>query len=535
MKKNIIFLFYLLFSLISQAQIISDTTWERWYEYPNLEEVSREHSQTIHYDNGIVYMANFDEIPLAKMMLIKTDVNGLVLWKQKMDTLNRHALISVCGTTDGGLVIVGGSVYAGNSNPIIIKLNSCMELEWCKMLYKPIYGHASEVKEDHNGDIIVLTNTNENVYPFARVNMVKLNNEGDILWENDYATQKQYPLIWSPLITTLNISSDNNYYLSGECSWPENNDPDQQWHRRPLIIKVNENGEEEWILPVGIYDDINAVWRNDALHQINDTTFSYLSYDWDIYQPFITIFSNNGEVIRNKTKVQFPELGELQSFEHPEYLGDNKYISLWKYGYSGENPNYGYVVFDTALKILNFKQDNRWDYRYNTLLSHDNKFINLATVFNSQGSEYRDIYMAKLNVDLSYADTIADANWLYDNECSYKIESGYIELGCEMVGIEEHELPSPEEYAANKKKVLLNVNPNPAKDYILVSMENTAEFENIELEIFDIAGIEKYNESILTGAGEIRINTQRWESGMYIIMIRSNSIVVGNAKFVIGK
>ncbi|NOR87443.1 MAG: T9SS type A sorting domain-containing protein [Bacteroidales bacterium] len=537
MKNNILFLCSLLFSIISQAQIISDTTWERWYEYPELEEVSREKQQTMHYDNGIVYMANYDLIPLAKMMLIKTDVNGLLLWKQKIDTLYPLALISASQTVDNGIVIGGVTMKTGFGNPIIIKLNSCMELEWCKIIYKPLYSHVSEVKVDHNGDIVVLTFTDDYEPHWARVNIIKLNNDGDILWENDYVTMKEYPLIWSPLITTLNISNDNNYYLSGECVWPDNDDPNQQWRRHALIIKINENGDEEWILPIGIYDEKSTVWRTDALHQIDDTTFSYLFYDWNIYQPFITIFNNNGEVIRNKTKIQFPELGDLQSFEYPEYLGNNTYMAIWHHSFQDEYPieHHGYVVFDTALRILSYKEDDRWDYRYNTLLSHDHKFINLATVFNSQGSENRDIYMAKLNTDLSYADTIDDTNWLYDYECSHEVESGYIELGCEIVGAEEQDLPSPEEYAAKQKKIGINLSPNPANNYINIYMDNTAKFKNIELEIFDIAGKKKYTESILTGLGEQKINTQNWEEGMYIIIIRSDNIVVGNAKFVIEK
>ncbi len=536
MKKNILFLFTVLFSLISQAQIISDTTWERWYEYPNLEEVSREHSQAIHYDNGIVYMANFDEIPLGKMMLIKTDVNGLVLWKQKMDTLNIQALVSACGTIDGGMVIVGVTLETGNGNPVIIKLNSCMELEWCKIIYKPIYSHASDVKVDHNGDIIVLTHTNDEEPIWARVNLVKFTNEGDVLWGKDYATMADYPLIWGPLITTLTISADNSYYLSGECVWPENNDLNQQSYHRPLIIKVNESGEEEWLKPVGIYNEVNSRWRTDALHQIDDTTFSYLSYDWNIYQPFITIFNNNGEVIRNTTKILFPEIGDLQSFEYPEYIGDNTYIGIWHYGFEDQYPleHHGYVVFDTALNVINFKQDDRWDLRYNTLLSHDNKFINLATVFNSQGSEYRDIYMAKLNTDLSYADTIDDTNWQYDYQCSHEIESGYIEPGCEIVGIEV-DFPTPKEYAANKKKIGISLSPNPANNYINIYMENTAIFENIKLEIFDITGTKKYSKPIMSGVGEHEINTQNWKAAMYIITIRSNGLVVGSTKFVIKK
>ena len=535
MIKKTISLCFILLSLVSQSQIISDTTWERWYEYPNLEEVPRDYYQTIHYDNGVVYVSNYDTYSLNKMEIIKTDVNGLIIWKQIIDTSYVQPLLSLCQSSDLGIVVVGCTYINGNFNPIIIKLNACMELEWCKTIYKPVYSYAGEVKIDHNGDIVVLTFT-EDVEPYwARVNLIKLNNNGDILWENDYATMKDYPLIWGPLITTLNISNDNNYYLSGECVWPENSDPNQQSFHRPLIIKVNESGEEEWLKPIGIDNEVNARWRTDALHQIDDTTFSYLSYDWNIYQPFITIFNDNGDVIRNKTKILFPELGNLQSFEYPEYLGDNTYIGIWHYGFEDQYPleHYGYVTFDTALNVINHKEDDRWDFRHNTLLSHDNKFINLATVFNSQGSEYRDIYMAKLNADLSYADTIDDTNWQYDYECSHSIESGYIELGCEIVGIEEEDLPSPEEYT--DKKILLNVNPNPAKSHLLVSMENTEKFENIVLEIFDITGTKKYSKPIMSGVGEHEINTQNWKAAMYIIMIRSNGLIVGSTKFVIKK
>jgi hypothetical protein len=104
-----------------------------------------------------------------------------------------------------------------------------------------------------------------------RINLIKLRPDGELLWKKDYATIEDHPYIWNSEANSLMISESNDYYITGRAMWPTNNDPSQGSGLRPFFIKVNENGNEEWVLPFGIYHSI--VGDADKTIQINDTLF----------------------------------------------------------------------------------------------------------------------------------------------------------------------------------------------------------------------------------------------------------------------
>jgi hypothetical protein len=142
------------------------------------------------------------------------------------------------------------------------------------------------IEIDRNGDIVVLTNYYGGTIS-KRINLIKLRPDGELIWKKDYATIEDHPYIWNSQANSLMISESNDYYITGRAMWPTNNDPSQGSGWRPFFIKVNENGNEEWVLPFGIYHSI--VGNADKTIQINDTLFLGESSDW-LPEPPTTVF-----------------------------------------------------------------------------------------------------------------------------------------------------------------------------------------------------------------------------------------------------
>ena len=64
--------------------------------------------------------------------LIKTDINGNVLWDKKFGNgIYECYILGIDKTFDGGLIISGGIASIDKMHdPMFIKLNACGEVEW---------------------------------------------------------------------------------------------------------------------------------------------------------------------------------------------------------------------------------------------------------------------------------------------------------------------------------------------------------------------------------------------------------------------
>ncbi len=537
-KNTILIGFICLFSF-SYGQIYSDTTWERWYGEAERHENPWHYRSTSHYDNGFLSLYYPDQNPYASI-LQKTDVNGYIQWSKFIDAPYNISIASVNTTTDGSIIACGWWRKSEDNidNPYIIKLNACGELEWCKKIYLSRYSFATDIAEDKNGDIIVVIHSVDGPTLKKSNSLYKFSADGELLWHHYYFSKEDHPTMVSVELWDLTISQDNSYYLSGYAGFPDYYEPGEHKRIRPTVIKINENGKEEWSFSIGVNDEIGAYHISPVTALDDNSFFGVMVGDTATgSQPGIFKFNNNGEVLDYYFKPVLEGITLYNGFYYEEAIGNELYSGILEY-YINENPNLyfrGMVTFDLDLNVTAYLLDGTGNYPESSISSFDQKYIHIASWNNSQGSQYSDVYMAKYNADLSFADTIDDTNWEYDYLCDHAISSDTIFLFCDVVGIVEDDMPTLEEYAAQQEKIQLSVNPNPAKNTIIISMENTINFKSIELQIYDIAGNEKYYQNILSGVGEHKLKTRKWKAGMYIITIRSEGVMVGSSKFVIEK
>ncbi|NPD48118.1 hypothetical protein, partial [Lentimicrobium sp. S6] len=408
--RNFLINIFLFFSIYANAQFIySDTTWERWYGAQNNNESALAYKNDIeHYDKGYIFHANYEEFMEGKTFIKKTDINGYYLWERRMDSTYQNYILSMKNHEDGGLIMCGISNFTGVANPWVSKLNACMEVEWCKIFEWPEYSFAKDLAIDHNGDIIVLC------YGFGygdieRINLIKLDTEGHIIWKDDYATMDDYPVIWNAIPDKILIGEENDYYIAGEAEWPINNDPSQGWGTRSLFIKVNPNGEEEWILPFGIYDSLySKPW---SIHNLSEGNFVAIGSNYQTHHPVLMYFNENGEEQSFVSKQIMPEDYFSTRLAGSIQISDTSFISIWRYLYTIEeyNYHYGYIKFDTALNIIDYKEDDRWKDPANLIYSYNDKIVTVGRMKENNSSGKYDIYMSKRNLDFTY-DTVYP-NW----------------------------------------------------------------------------------------------------------------------------
>ena len=120
--------------------------------------------------------------------LIKTDINGDVLWEKTIGEASSFIGIFSIDMNDAGeLFFAGATTFFDTYNdPIISKLNPCGEKEWCKVFYSPEnFDYAySVLATDDGGCIAILRYTGDE--ELDRICLVKLSGVGELLWKECY-------------------------------------------------------------------------------------------------------------------------------------------------------------------------------------------------------------------------------------------------------------------------------------------------------------------------------------------------------------
>jgi len=184
-------------------------------------------------------------------------MNGDTLWEKVIECDGKNAAFSVAQTPDGGIIVVGrASIFENITDPFILKLNACGEKVWCTILRKPgQLAYAKKVLVQVDGSLLVLT-----LYMGGpggdRIHIYHFNDAGVLLWRNAYATSSNYPLIASPQARSMYYTNDGGLIITGFCYYPDINNPNGIKGLRPMYIKVDMHGNEEWMLPFGYSLDV---------------------------------------------------------------------------------------------------------------------------------------------------------------------------------------------------------------------------------------------------------------------------------------
>lgn len=225
--------------------------------------------------------------------VVKLDGSGAVQWQKALGGSGLDWAISVQGTIDGGIIVVGytestdGDVsgYHGNRDAWVVKLNNAGTMEWQKALGGSAPDQAYALTVDPDGGIVVGGHTMSNDgdvsgndgYQDAWV--VKLDGEGSLQW--------QVPLggVSEDRAYAVQRTSDGGIVFSGYTSSNDgdvsgNHGQDDVW-----VAKLDEAGTIQWQKALGgLYADYGR-----AIVQTPDGGFFVAGYSG----------SNNADVCCN--------------------------------------------------------------------------------------------------------------------------------------------------------------------------------------------------------------------------------------------
>lgn len=536
MNKNKYYIFTILILTILSYNSFSQI-WPKFYSHSGIYDFSDDF--IISYDSGYILCGNFYNASSSTQSswIIKTDVNGIVLWDkiiQGGDELMRTHAIDM---TEDGNIVICGSIWtdSGGLDPFAMKLNSCGEKEWCTIFASSPNTNpwAEDIKIDSNGDIILLVNQ-YGEYNLEDLHLFKLNQEGESLWKKSYCSPSIYSNAALPFGRKLIITHLNDYMIAGEVYWSDPWNPGGPKPLRSLFVMVDSKGNEKWVLPFGLQDSIHGQGTN--ILEINSNRYIGLANKWPtetmqtVFIEFDSLGNNSKYVILENQQIG-PEISKGVPINLQPI--DTLYILGGIYG----NPNAGFsseILLDTNIfsdpTIYNFFQHAEEEEPYSMAITLQKKILSSST-YKETGNW--NIALSKLDLNLEY-DTLNSGTYTYDSLCTTPglPQSGFILLDdCDI--FTRVDIPSPEEHYSSVQVIHVTVFPNPAKDKITFGLENTDHHKNINLKCFNLLGRRVFETTVITGQKEAAIDVSRWPQGMYVAVVYSEGIPAGKCKFVV--
>ncbi|MCD4682409.1 MAG: T9SS type A sorting domain-containing protein [Bacteroidales bacterium] len=522
------YLFVCLFSLDVHSQ-----KWDNIYGTSNHTETQRDLVES--YDNGYLISGSY-KIPSSSNWLIKTDINGDVLW-DKVILHDLHEVFS--GNLDqnsSGEIAIGRCISQDNGDqwPTVVKLDSCGNKLWCREFIDDEYTHGwfEDVILFDNGDVLALG------YMFTfesyneRIFLYYIDKNGTLVWRQSYASKENHPLVLERMGGGLH-QFENEFIITGRCYYPYLGNP-TIGYIRPFFIGVDNEFNEKWILPFGVNDSL--LGEANSVIPLNDSVYMGVGYMWasgSKPNSLYMFFNNEGEEL-GYTQITNEDIGPDIQANIPTSIArmnDSLFIASTYFGTEQyENP-FGELIIDTSGII--YKSESRPNTTgISTLIkTFDNKYVIGCTYRHSNSN--RDIYLYKINDSLQH-DTVYTGNYVYDSLCPYQIQSGVIDITDCLLVTDVGETPTPKEYFASLKTITIKAYPNPVKEnQITFSYTNTEHHQNMELRCFNVFGELVHQERVYQHQGESKVNIQSWQAGIYVVLNYSNGQIVGQSKFIV--
>ncbi|MGK0308579.1 MAG: hypothetical protein ACI8RP_001542 [Urechidicola sp.] len=479
-QKNIFFIFLLSILLIPIS--INAQGWEKIYGFESIDR-SKSIIQTL--DGGYLTL-NYtfqDSIGDFMMNLRKLDTNGEEEWFKFFEGEYSFGTGEIMETPNGNVVVVStkqDSVISNQRNINILKLNNDGIEIWHKDIIKPVSTVGNSILFTNDGNYMISGQSWElidNEYK-NRFLLLKLNPEGEVIWENLYGSDNNNNIGQLELYQT----QDNGYIITG-LVYNNIYGYDAFW------VKTDSEGNENW---KNTYDYTSFDYAQN-IHQLDDGSYRLFCLfrinepNTQDYTKFGMLKLNgNGEVQQNITIDSiFSNPGKNLKGRRTD---DGNFIvfSSTAPPNSALGDNYHLYKVDTDGNVL-WEKEHGQNYHTsarNIQTTSDGGFIMTGHI-NSTNSTNDEVYIVKTN-DLGEI-------------------TNTFELG---------------------QKESVNIYPNPTNGIVLINLE-LPQVSEVQVRIYDITGKE-----VLTSPkqsiyeNQLEFNLSSFSDGVYIVKITVDDAII---------
>lgn len=191
----------------------------------------------------------------TECVLARTDENGTGIWNRTYQAVSLHSAIQ---TSDDGFLILGTTNgHSDSSDIIMIKHDSARSILWNHTFGGPKKDFVRNVQQTSDNGYLMVGMTSSVATDSEDAWIIRANSMGEILWNKTYGGSGRDTL------SIIESTNDGGFILLGNMGNPTGD------HGKPLLIRTNEDGQEQWerVLDLGPWISIRDV------KQLNDGGF----------------------------------------------------------------------------------------------------------------------------------------------------------------------------------------------------------------------------------------------------------------------
>ncbi len=505
--------FILILVFISLITLICQAQWPHWYTTATTEKPM---CLIETYDNGYLIAGTISNNNTYKGygLLLKTDVNGNILWKKLFgdaSSLTRfHNLIQ---TSDVGIAISGS---INSDSALFVKLNPCGEVEWSRVLLDRKDVLTTDIIELADSSLQTMVtnwdigNPGDSKTLFIRLNRIGNFIKTDSLLQNDFCQP-------NPLATEIIRTNDMNYMITSATA---------NVGGQSLWIKTNIEIEKIWDL---CWPEFYLTTLGKTIQSSNGdyyTTAGSPTGSANTNAPKIYKFDQNGIPIKVIDSIK-PQISGAVTPGAICMFNDTVVVS----GFTFENFNtpYNYssylIVIDTSgkkiqeipltqSKNLPTELIKTYDGKLIAMYQNENNDIALCKFQYTSPSYY--LYYSGLNTDIL----------LYDNLCNYAIVNDTTALNPIVI------TDAPEYPSIKNQKNEIRVWPNPSSNSINVCLDYAVK-NGDQLLIINEIGQEIKSISISNSLKQFKIDITNIKPGFYMIKHVRQGLILAYGKIIV--
>lgn len=521
------------------------------------------------YDRGYLIMGNDADNQYYKNypFVMKTDVNGDILWKKWISFLGSQAPvypqvysfgIGLNSCSDGGFLVTG-STYAVEQcawdpfclDGFVMKVNACGEKEWCTIIHNEYsIDYATDAIEAGNGDVWVLMYFGNMDHNDKRVWVYCLDAGGNLKWKRAYL---QHPVRKTADETAWKLvpSPPDNILISAEGGLRDTLNPLVAWSWQPIMVMADSAGEEVWGRPLSyeyltevyttngtICQDANGnFWTGGCVRNYNGIPLT--SFPSGLFQMHKGGYPMAYHLFYDNT---LP--GSASGFQTLVNAGDHTFFALdsWDDGGLGYHnamliDTTGVVLKNKHLEMPVWPDGTFWS----SIKTSDHKFISVGWNWTNNTNKY-DMLIDKLTPGLEH-DTLDLRQLVYDSLCPYPIRSDTLKLDCGIIVGMDEIMTSPE---TRKPRVF----PNPATTVVTIELPYAWVTEtqtawgtlvqanyiwpaDMVVHIYDISGRLVKSVGWPRGAASLQVDVSHLQAGIHVVRLLSQRRPLADGKLVI--
>jgi hypothetical protein len=499
------------------------------------------------YDKGYLLSGKHGANYSRYNWLIKTDRNGEILWEKTIgDGIHSIVLIDFDQDEVGNTHLCGLTrYYDSEGDPLIIKLDTCGEKQWCNVFHTlNHYDFSSNLTVTPEGNVVMILNLTNPETWVESICLAKLSTSGELVWKQCYTSSDTSQR--NEITYDLTFTPDHGFLITGFCYYEDPVYPNH-WIPHPYFLKVDSLGNFEWETVIFKETNLDGGVAWSAVLSPNEnfyySSISHYTYDDNKALPALAKVDLQGNVVGVYDVVSGVKYGVLA---YAQFLNDSTLAASAGWGNNTDSLWSKAVIIDTLGYLLNSSILLENDYTSVLQVTYDGKLVYGS---NSYQDGQFDCFLTKLNQDLGQ-DTLYTMPFTYDSLCPYQIVSDTIvQDDCGLiVGIEEEE----ETGGQGDLEMMggLEIWPNPCREMLNVECLMLNESENYKLNIYDIFGRTAPARALslprLTpipgpspsrGKGEAvwQVNVSTLPPGVYLAVVREGTTIVARAKFVVAR